>query len=117
MRINEVNGIDNNATTARLGALAEFLSSRADDESASKQISISTFISLANNMGISITPEQLKNLSQKPPLNSIIADVQGDGQDGKIVFQGAANLDQDTVSVDQARKTVDQMAKRASNKR
>ena len=115
MRILEV-ATNNNAESERLGALVKFLNGRAQDEAAPRQISISSFINLANGMGISLGVDQLKTLSQNPPLSNLIADVQGDDLNGKVIFKGSEDLDQTTMSVDQARKTVDSMAKRAASK-
>lgn len=113
MRINEVSGAE--SESARLAALAQFLLSRANDTSAKKTISIQSFIKLANSMGISMTPDQLRTLSQQPPLNNIIVNIDGDDQTGTVVFKGEEQPVGD-MSVDQARQTVDQMAKRAAKK-
>jgi hypothetical protein len=110
MRINEVDTA--NKDTAKLMALSQFLLGRATDTDAPKAISTKSFINLAQNMGISLTVDQLKNLVQQPPLNSVIANVEGDDETGKIIFKGDEAVT-DTMTVDQARITVDQMAKRA----
>jgi len=113
MRINEVSGSE--TESARLAALAQFLLSRANDTNAKKTISMQSFINLANSMGISMTADQLRALSQQPPLNNIISNIDGDDQTGVVVFKGA-EAPADDMSVDQARQTVDQMAKRAAKK-
>jgi hypothetical protein len=105
MRIREVAGeVDVN----KLAALSQFLLGRAEDTDAAKTISTAAFIKLASNMGISITADRLMDLIQQPPLNNIIANVEGD----TITFQGA-DVVPATMTVDQARDTVDSMAKRA----
>jgi hypothetical protein len=105
MRIREVAGeVDVN----KLAALSQFLLGRAEDTDAAKTISTAAFIKLASNMGISITADRLMDLIQQPPLNNIIANVEGD----TITFQGA-DVVPATMTVDQARQTVDSMAKRA----
>jgi hypothetical protein len=113
MRINEVEstGID----IARLSALSDFLSKRAQDTGARRVYDIGAFLTLAQNMQIPLTAGQLRDLSQKPPLSNIIANIEGDDETGKVIFRGG---DGDQVagtqmSVDQARDTVDSMAKRA----
>lgn len=105
MRIREVAG---EVDTNKLAALSQFLLGRAEDTDAAKTISITAFIKLASNMGISITPDRLMDLIQQPPLNNIIANVEGD----TITFQGADVIPAG-MTVDQARQTVDTMAKRA----
>ena len=92
----------------KLAALSQFLLGRAEDTDAAKTISTAAFIKLASNMGISITVDRLRDLIQQPPLNNIIANVEGD----TITFQGA-DVVPATMTVDQARQTVDSMAKRA----
>jgi hypothetical protein len=99
--------------TQKLAALSQFLLARADDTGAKKTISVEAFLNLANNQGISLTREGLIQLSQRPPLSNLIQTVEGD----RIVFQGAEGEQvTDTMTVDQARKTVDTMAKRAAKK-
>ena len=92
----------------KLAALSQFLLGRAKDTDAAKTISTAAFIKLASNMGISITADRLLDLIQQPPLNNIIANIEGD----TITFQGA-DVVPATMTVDQARQTVDSMAKRA----
>jgi hypothetical protein len=92
----------------KLAALSQFLLGRAKDTDAAKTISTAAFIRLASNMGISITVDRLMDLIQQPPLNNIIANVEAD----TITFQGA-DVVPATMTVDQARQTVDSMAKRA----
>jgi hypothetical protein len=99
--------------TQKLAALSQFLLARADDTGAKKTISVDAFLKIANDQGISLTREGLIDLSQRPPLSNLIQTVQGD----EIVFQGAEGEQvTDTMTVDQARKTVDTMAKRAAKK-
>ena len=93
----------------RLMALSQFLVSRAQDTDAQKKISVAAFVNLANNMGISLTRDRLVDLMQQPPLNAVIANIQGDD----VVFKGSEAQVTDTMTVDQAQKTVDSMAKRA----
>lgn len=94
----------------RLTALAQFLTGRAEDQSAKKIISTRSFIAMANNMGIPITDGQLRDLSQQQPLNQLISNI----DDNQIIFQGAEDIGPTQMSVDQARATVDSMAKRAA---
>ena len=105
MLIREVAG---DADVNKLAAVAQFLLGRAEDTDAARTISTAAFIKLASNMGISITPDRLADLIQQPPLNNIIANIEGD----TITFQGA-DVVPAAMTVDQARQTVDSMAKRA----
>lgn len=104
-----------NKDAEKLAALSQFLTSRAQDTGTKKSISTQRFLSLARDQGISLTVNNLKQMSQQAPLNNLIADVQGDSENGEVVFKGDESTP-DTMSVDQARITVDQMAKRAAAK-
>ena len=110
MRLNEVT--ETNVDTTKLAALGQFLLGRADDTGAKKTISVDTFIGLARDMGIALTASQLRDFASEEPLNNIIANVEGD----EIVFRGSEEYvpgADDTMTTDQARATVDKMAKRA----
>jgi hypothetical protein len=111
MMINEL-ATDPNA--ARLLALSQFLIGRAADTDAAMSISTGSFLNLASNMGISLTVDQLKDLSQQLPLKNVIANVEGDAVTGKVLFKGSDDEGSAQMSVDQARNTVDSMAKRAA---
>lgn len=113
MRIREFQ--EPSVDSGKLVALAQFLLGRAKDTDAKRTIGIDSFLSLAHNMGISLTADQLKNLISQPPLNNVIANVEGDDETGTVVFKGEEAVT-DTMSVDQARQTVDMMAKRAAKK-
>jgi hypothetical protein len=104
------------AQTEKLAALGQFLLSRAQNTNAEKKISIAAFLKLANNMGISLTDDQLRNIAQQEPLSAIIANIEGDDDTGEIMFKGSDEV-APNMSVDQARDTVDSMAKRALNKK
>jgi hypothetical protein len=101
--------------TEKLAALSQFLLSRTEDTNAKKTMPVSSFLDLASNMGISITDDQLRNLVQQPPLSEIIANIEGDADTGTITFKGADEV-APNMSVDQARDTVNTMAKRAASK-
>lgn len=112
MKIREVAGpVD----AGKLAALADFLSNRAEDTNARKVISGQAFVNLAQQLQIPLTIGQLKDLSQQPPLNNLIANVEGPDDDPaavQVTFKGAEEQPE-TMPVDQARDVVDQMAKRA----
>lgn len=99
----------------KLTALSQFLLSRTEDTNAKKTMPLISFIEQAKNLGISISADQLRTLSQQDPLNSVIADIQGDNENGEIIFKGADEV-APNMSVDQARDTVNKMAKRAASK-
>lgn len=106
--------------SGKLSALSQFLANRAEDTgSAQKTISLQSFLKLAGNMGISITADQLRDEIQRPPLSNLIDNIEGDDQSGVIIFKGSepdAQKVAGDMTVDQARQTVDRMAKRAASK-
>ena len=103
------------SNTAELAALSQFLLSRAKDTGAKESVPISVFLKSANDLGVSLTDEQLRNLVQQEPLSNFIANIEGDDETGTVVFKGAEEV-APNMSVDQARDTVDSMAKRAASK-
>ena len=109
MRLDEFDVSSN--STSELAALSQFLLSRAQDTDAQKKISIAAFLELANNIGVSLTDSQLRNLVQQPPLDKLISNV----TDTEVIFKDSVE-DAPAMSVDQARETVNTMAKRAAKK-
>jgi hypothetical protein len=108
MLINEVV----NVSDQKLIALTQFLIGRAVDTDAQEPTSIDSFISMANDMGVSIKADQLRDLAVKTPLNNVIANV----TDDEVIFKGSGASTQanDTMTVTQAQDTVEKMAQRAA---
>lgn len=112
--------VESGKATQTLMALSQFLLGRANDVDSSRTVSLQTFIGLAEGMGLSLTGQQLKDISLLPPLSNLIDNVEIDPRDsnkGKVYFKGAevaADQNDDKMSVDQARTVVKQMAKRAN---
>ena len=103
------------ASPDKLAAVAKFLTGRAEDTNATKKINIKSFLNIASSLGVNITASQLRDLSQQPPLNGLIQNIDGDNETGEVVFKGAQK-DPTQIPVDQANKTVSKMAKRAAAK-
>ena len=112
MLIREVD--DSGINIQKLVALSQFLISRTEDTGAQRQISSRAFLKLANDQGISLTLDRLKDLATQSPLNNLIQDVSGD-ENGEVIFKGDETVT-DTMTVDIAQQTVDRMAKRAAKK-
>ena len=110
MRIFEVANPD----AKKLMALSQFLSSRADDESAEKQISHTAFIQAAKSLGVNVTPESLGELIAQPPLNNILEPLEPNS--GVVRFKGDTEA-ATGMTVDQARAVVDSNAKSAMKRR
>ena len=111
MRILEVDqpGADPN----KLLGLVNFLSGRAKDTNATKQISQGAFIDLAQSLGINITKNNLAQFTDMEPLSNVLEPL--DPNSGMITFKGA-EVGPTNMSVTQAQNTVNQMAKSAMKK-
>ena len=93
----------------KLVALGQFLIGRAGDTGAKKSISIDAFVNMAQSMGINVNKDSLRDLAEKQPLDNVIVNI----TDDEVIFTGANSTSSDTMTVDQAEKTVEKMAKRA----
>jgi hypothetical protein len=114
MRIREFTERSDKPSAQQLTALAEYLLGRADDEDTEHTVPIGVFLSMAHNMGVNITDQQLRTLSTQDPLKNIIANVDADN----IVLVGAGVTGEegvDTMTVDQAQDTVASMADNAND--
>ena len=110
MRINEVGNGRSDGTAARLLGLAEFLLGRAQDTAGQKQISMQTFLKLAHNMQIDLTPETLQDMANQPPLNGVFMPIEPNS--GVIKFKGN-DSGPVPMPVNQAQDIVAAAAKRA----
>lgn len=107
MRLREVT---DSPDAQKLLALSQFLIHRAQDTNSQKKISVKSYIKLAQDLDISLTQDNLTTLSQQPPLSTVIQTV----TPTEVIFKGADQEQvTDTMTVDQAQKTVNTMAKRA----
>ena len=98
----------------KLLALSQFLSGRAEDTTAKKEISQAAFIDLARSLGVTINPETLGELIGQEPLSNILEPLEPNSD--VVRFKG--NTETTTgMSVDQARATVDSNAKAAMKRR
>ena len=98
----------------KLLALTKFLSGRADDTTAKKEISQDAFIDLARSLGVIIDPSSLSELISQEPLSNVLEPL--DPNSGVVRFKG--NTEAETgMSVDQAQAVVNSNAKAAMKKR
>jgi hypothetical protein len=98
----------------KLLALTKFLSGRADDTTAKKEISQVAFIDLAKSLGVIINPESLGELVNQEPLSNVLEPLEPNS--GVVRFKG--NTEAETgMSVDQAQAVVNSNAKAALNRR
>lgn len=98
------------SSVKKLAALSQFLSSRAEDEAAKKQISQDAFIDAARSLGINVTKENLGELMAREPLKNILEPL--NPASDVISFKGDTEATTG-MTVDQARDVVDRNAKAA----
>lgn len=110
MRIVEVDQSSTGADPNKLLGLVNFLSGRADDTNAQKQISQRAFISAAQSLGIAITSQNLVDIISQPPMNGVLEPL--DPNSGMITFKGA-DIGPEKLSVQQSQQVVSKMAKSA----
>jgi len=110
MRVNEVSN-PQDPDPDRLVGLVQFLAGRADDVSARKQISQKTFMTLAQQLGINLTPSNLATTVDQPPLNNLLEPL--DPNSGVITFKGGEQAPAG-MPVNKAQDVVASMAKRAN---
>ena len=106
--------VESKPDTGKLAALSKFLSGRANDESARKQISQDAFIQAAKSLGVNVTPDTLGDLISQEPLSNILEPL--DPGSGVVSFKGDTEA-ATGMSVDQARDVVDSNAKAAMKRR
>lgn len=110
MRMDEVSGTTT-PDTGRLVGLVQWLAGRADDTSAEKRIGKDTFLNMARQLGISITADNLQDMLDQPPLNSLFEPL--DPQSRYLVYRGGESTPT-AMPVNKAQDIVGKMAKRAN---
>ena len=98
----------------KLLALTQFLSGRAEDTTAKKEISQDAFIDLARSLGVIINPDELSTLTNQAPLSNVLEPFEPNS--GVVRFKGNTETD-GGMSVDQAEAVVNSNAKSAMKKR
>ena len=111
MKIFEVEEDPVAANGKKLAAISMFLSSRAGDEAAKKEISQDAFIDIAKSMGVNVTSQNLGDLISQEPLSNILEPL--DPNSGVVRFLGNEDPATTNMSVDQAQNVVNQNAKAA----
>jgi hypothetical protein len=98
----------------RLVGLVSLLVGRAEDTGARKQISKAAFMSMAQQLGVNITDQNLQGMVSRPPLSNMLEPI--DPQSDEITFRGGET---DTVDmpVNKAQDIVAKAARSALQKR
>jgi hypothetical protein len=114
MRIDEVES-SNTTDPKKLLGLVNFLSGRADDENAQKQISTDAFISAAQSLGFPINQRNIVSIVSQPPLDSVLEPM--DSQNPTVIkYKGAAPEGPTQMPVNKAQDIVAASAKQAAAK-
>jgi hypothetical protein len=93
--------------------LSDFLSGRAQDQNAKKQISKTAFINAAKSLGINISEQTLSELVSQEPLKNILEPIEPNSD----VIRYKGNTEVDTaMPVDTAQDIVAKNAKAAMNR-
>lgn len=98
----------------RLAGLVKFLNGRANDTGAKKQISKNSFMSMAQQLGVNITSQNLGDMLSKPPLNNMLEPL--DPASDMITFTSGESKDIN-MPVNKAQDIVSKAAKSALQKR
>lgn len=111
MRIDEVES-SSSLDPNKLMGLVNFLSGRADDQNAQKQISTDAFISTARSLGFPVSEKNIVSIVSQPPLDSVLEPM--DPQNPKIIkYKGAAPEGPTEMPVNKAQDIVASAAKSA----
>lgn len=103
---------DEAANEEQIAAISQLIADRTEDADAESKLSTEAFINLVNQMGIPMSTETLMDLAEKGALGAVIKDVNED----EVVFKGQKDIDPTEMTVDKAKDTVAQMAKRSAKK-
>jgi hypothetical protein len=98
----------------RLAGLVKFLAGRADDTGARKQISKAAFMSMAQQLGVNVTDQNLQDMVSRPPLQNMLEPI--DPQSDQITFRGG-EPGSVNMPVNKAQDIVAQAARSALQKR
>ena len=114
MKITELlEGSSEEDVLIKMAAALTQIASRVKDTGTNSKMSLTALINILNGIGVHITDKEFRDVVAAPPLNSIIAGVEGD----KVTFIGQRGETSDSVKPDQSTATLEKMAKRAASKR
>jgi len=111
MRIDEVEN-SSSLDPNKLMGLVNFLSGRADDENAQKQISTDAFINAARSLGFPINQKNIVSVVSQSPLDSVLEPI--DPQNPSVImYKGAGEPGPTQMPVNKAQDIVAASAKSA----
>jgi len=100
----------------KLSSLLTFLANKIDGDN--KEMPMKAFVAMGHKMGLPLSYQALKKAyDENPQLQNLIADINQDN----IILKSPDEIDNDTIDAEEPKidpdKKVDDMAKRALNKR
>lgn len=105
---------EDNSLQVKLTGIISQLVGRLNDTDMTKPYSLTSLLSRLRNSGISLSPDQFRQMIEQEPLSNLIADVQGDS----VVFKDhAATMDNQAEAPEDTTGTLKKMADRAEKKR
>ena len=110
MRIDEVENTSSLDPNKLMG-LVNFLSGRAEDQNAQKQISTDAFISAARSLGFPVNQKNIVSVVSQPPLDSVLEPI--DPQNPGVIMYKGAQPRPTEMPVDKAQDIVAASAKSA----
>lgn len=112
MRIDELDQAPTAEPNKLLGLVA-LLTGRNKDTGSTKGIKKSTFISLAQQLGMNVTDQNLPDLLQREPLSNVFEPPGFEGKGDWLIIKGEQSDDMPDMPVDRARDIVGKAAKSA----
>ena len=113
MRLFEFAGDDDNSLRIKLTGIISQLIGRLNDTDTTKPYSLKSLLSTLDHSGISLSPEQFRNMLEEEPLKNLISNIQGDN----VIFKGQSSSDSEVEAPDETTDTLKRMAGRAEKKR
>jgi len=95
-----------------IAAVSQLIADQTEDADSESKISLDSFIHILNKMGISQSKESLTDMVGNGSFSDVIKNINGE----EVMFKGQQEIDPEIMSVDKARDTVNDMAKRSMNK-
>ena len=106
---------DPNTLSTKLTGIVSQIHGRMGDTGSEEPYSLKALLNILGNRGIHVTDEQFRSMVGQPPLNNLIANVQGD----RVIFKGheGSDLGSSVEEPDDTTDTLKKMASRAEKKR
>jgi hypothetical protein len=104
---------DNSELSTELAGALSQIKSEVIQTGLDSPMSLVSVIEKLEELGLYVTDEVLRQMYPNPPLNNIIASIEGDD----VIFKGQRKDTSQGVKPDQSTKTLEKMAKKAVSKR